>query len=189
MSPKLSTSVSTTIDSHCQHISPKGNRCHMLIDATHRPANGARRPTLCAYHADRLRASIPAVAPEALAAELLGDIDDFSTAGSVNLFLGNLVKQLARKRIARRDAIALAYISQRLLNSLPALEREVEAENEAEEEAEEEAESVEFARRLRQRSRELASLGNQQSTTGAAVARPDAGTAAGPSKDNAGRPS
>src|SRR5712692_2282210 len=132
MSPKLSTSVSTTIDSHCQHISPKGNRCHMLIDATHRPANGARRPTLCAYHADRLRASIPAVAPEALAAELLGDIDDFSTAGSVNLFLGNLVKQLARKRIARRDAIALAYISQLLLSSQTAMAKEATAERETE---------------------------------------------------------
>ncbi len=189
MSPKLSTSVSTTIDPHCQHISPKGNRCHMLIDATPRPSNGAARLTLCAYHADRLKATLPIVDPEVLAAELLGEIDDFSTAASVNLFLGNLVKLLARKRIARRDAIALAYISQLLLNSLPALVREVEAENEAEEEAEEEAESFEFARRLRERSRELASLSNQQSTTGAAVARPDAGTAAGPSKDNARRPS
>jgi len=140
----------------------------MLIDQNHRPANGAARPTLCAYHADRLRASVPVVDPEVLAADLLGEINDFSTAGSVNLFLGNLVKQLARKRIARRDAIALAYISQLLLNSLPALERELEAENEAEEEAEEEAENVEFARRLRQRSRELAALGAKQSTGSAA---------------------
>src|SRR6266851_5892005 len=174
MSPKLSTSVSTTIDSHCQHISPKGNRCHMLIDATHRPANGARRPTLCAYHADRLRASIPAVAPEALAAALLGDIDDFSTAGSVNLFLGNLVKQLARKRIARRDAVALAYISQLLLNSLPALVREVEAE----EEAETEAEITRFNALLRQQNRELAAHRNQRATNSAQAAAPDAGTGA-----------
>jgi hypothetical protein len=173
MSPKPRTSTSTTIDSHCQHISPKGNRCHMLIDQNHRPANGAARPTLCAYHADRLRASVPPVDPEALAADLLGDIDDFSTAGSVNLFLGNLVKQLARKRIARRDAIALAYISQLLLNSLPALERQLEAENEAETEVE----NVRFARRLLQQNRELASLGAQQSTGSATVARPDAGTA------------
>jgi hypothetical protein len=59
--------------------------------------------------------------PEVLAADLLGEIDDFSTALSVNFFLGNLAKQLARKRIARRDAIALAYISQLLLNAFPAL--------------------------------------------------------------------
>ena len=173
MSAKSSTSVSTTIDHHCQHISPKGNRCHMLIDQNHRPANGAKRPTLCAYHAGRLRATVPAVDPEALATELLGEIDDFSTAGSVNLFLGNLVKQLARKRIARRDAVALAYISQLLLNSLPALVREVEAENEAEHEAE----SVRIARRLRERSRELASLRDPPLTENAAVAPRDGGRA------------
>src|SRR5260370_38207809 len=61
MSQKLSTSVSTVVDSQCQHLSPKGNRCHMLIDNHHRPANGAQRPTLCAYHAERLRVGIPAV--------------------------------------------------------------------------------------------------------------------------------
>src|SRR6267378_3915405 len=121
MSPKLSASVSTGIDSHCQHISPKGQRCHMLIDQHHRPSNGAARPTLCAYHADRLRATVPAVDPEVLADELLTDINSFTTADEVNLFLGNLVRQLARKRIAGR----------------------------------------------RQRSSELASLGNQQSTSAA----------------------
>src|SRR5260370_18482666 len=117
MSQKLSTSVSTVVDSQCQHLSPKGNRCHMLIDNHHRPANGAQRPTLCAYHADRLKAAGPAVDPEVLAAELLTDIDSFTTADEVNLFLGNLVRQLARKRIARRDAIPLAYISQLILTS------------------------------------------------------------------------
>lgn len=132
MSPKPSNSVSTTIDSHCQHISPKGNRCHMLIDQNHRFPNGAQRPTLCAYHAGRLRASVPVVDPEVLAADLLGDIDTFTTADEVNLFLGNLVKQLARKRISRRDAIALAYISQLILTSQTAMAREEAAEQEAE---------------------------------------------------------
>ncbi len=159
MSPKLSTSVSTTVDSHCQHISPKGQRCHMLIDQNHRPANGAKRPALCAYHADRLNATVPVVDPEVLATELLRDIDTFTTADEVNLFLGNLIRQLARKRIARRDAIALAYISQLLLTSQTAMAREEAAENEAG--------SISFAHRLLQRSHELASLGNQQSTGGA----------------------
>ena len=66
--------------------------------------------------------------PEVLADDLLGDIHDFSTPASVNPFLGNLIKQLACKRIARRDAIALAYISQLLLNSFPALEKAAAAE-------------------------------------------------------------
>jgi len=104
----------------------------MLIDDSHRAQNGARRPTLCAYHADRLRATVPAVDPEVLAAELLGDIDSFTTADEVNLFLGNLVRQLARKRIARRDAIALAYISQLLLSTQTAMAKEIAAEKEVE---------------------------------------------------------
>src|SRR5258708_13499379 len=101
MSPKPSTSTSTSVDLHCQHISPKGNRCHMLIDQIHRPANGAARPMLCAYHADRLRASVPPVDPELLAAELLGDIDTFTTPDRGNLFPGTLVKQPPPNPITR----------------------------------------------------------------------------------------
>lgn len=104
--------------------------------------------------------------PEVLAAELLGEIDDFSTARSVNFFLGNLAKQLARKRIARRDAIALAYISQLLLNSLPALERHLDAEQEAEKDAE----IARINASVRQQNRELAARRNQQATNGAQVA-------------------
>jgi hypothetical protein len=164
MSPKSSTSTGPTVDSHCQHISPKGQRCHMLIDQNHRPANGAQRPMLCAYHADRLRATVPVVDPEVLAAELLDDINSFTTADEVNLFLGHLVRQLARKRIARRDAIALAYISQLILTSQTAMAKE----RAADEDAGEEEELAGIVAGLRRTSRELASVGNQQSTGAAA---------------------
>jgi len=116
------------------------------------------------------------VEPEILAAELLAEINDFSTARSVNFFLGNLAKQFARKRIARRDAIALAYISQLLFNSLPALERQLDAEQEAEEDAE----IARINTRIRQQNRELAARRNQQASNSAQAAAPDAGTAAGP---------
>jgi hypothetical protein len=89
----------------------------------------ADHKSLCSYHLRQAAGAEPD--PEAVAAELLGSIEDFSTADSVNLFLGNLLKQLAAKRIERRDAIALAYISQLLLNSLPPLKREQEAEDDA----------------------------------------------------------
>ena len=164
MSANLSTSVSATVESHCQHISPKGQRCHMLIDANHRPTNGTARPPLCAYHADRLRASVPIIDPEVLAAELLTDIDSFTTADEVNLFLGNLVRQLARKRIARRDAIALAYISQLILTSQTAMARE----RADEPEVVNETELAHLIAGLRKRSSELASPGNQQSAGAAA---------------------
>jgi hypothetical protein len=127
MSAKPGIPVTALIDRQCQHISPKGRRCHMLIDEHHRPPNGARRPALCAHHAARLKASLPVVDPDVLAAELLRDVDNFTTADEVNILLGNLVKQLARKRISRRDAIAMAYISQLLLNSLTAMAKEDEA--------------------------------------------------------------
>jgi hypothetical protein len=181
MSPKPSTSASTTVDSHCQHISPKGNGCHMLIDNHHRPANGAKYPTLCAYHADRLKATVPAVDPEVLAAELLGDIDSFTTADEVNLFLGNLVKQLARKRIARRDAIALAYISQLLLTSQTAMAREAIAENEGEDLYRHLVQGLSHARN--------SSLSGQQSSDNAAATCSDAGRPAGLSTDHERRAS
>lgn len=126
MSAKHNTPVSANADSYCQHISAKGRRCHMLIDKHHRSPSGEKRPPLCAYHANLLKAGSPAPDPEVVAAELLGSIVDFSTADAVNLFLGNLLKQLARERIARRDAVALAYVCQLLLNSLSALKRESE---------------------------------------------------------------
>jgi len=109
---------------HCHHISPRGRRCHMLLDQNQISSNGNAGPSLCAYHAMRTKLIHAAPEPEALAAELLGGIRNFSTPDSVNRFLGNLVKQLARKRIARRDAIALAYVSQLLLNTFPAMQRQ-----------------------------------------------------------------
>ncbi len=96
--------------------------------------------------------------PEVLAAELLDDINSFTIADEVNLFLGNLVRQLARKRIARRDAIALAYISQLILTSQTAMARQ----RADEPKAANEAEFVRLIAGLRQKSSELASLGNQQ---------------------------
>jgi hypothetical protein len=170
MSAKSVTAVNDTIDHQCQHISPKGNRCHMLIDQNQRLANGAHRSTLCAYHADRLKAAVPVVDSEVLAAELLDDINSFTTADEVNLFLGNLVRQLARKRIARRDAIALAYISQLILTSQTAMAREEAARIEAEEEAEHDR----LIAALRRRSQPPASPGSAQSV----------GAAPEPGKDN-----
>jgi hypothetical protein len=42
----------------------------------------------------------------------------------VNTFLGNIATALARKRIARSDAVALAYVNQLVLNSQAAIECE-----------------------------------------------------------------
>ncbi len=107
--------------SSCHHIDARGYRCRMLC---------APNYSLCIQHAQRLSRLKPD--DDAVAAELLSSIEDFTTAASVNLFLGNLTKQLVRKRITRRDAVALAYLSQLLLNSLSAMNREDALNEEAE---------------------------------------------------------
>lgn len=102
-------------DSHCQHISPRGQRCRMLRAADHH--------SLCSYHVRNALSVGPNI--ESLAADLIGSLKSFSTVESVNQLLGHLVIQLARKRIERRDAVALAYICQLLLNSLTPLKKEL----------------------------------------------------------------
>jgi hypothetical protein len=121
MPAKPVSPIAANTSPHCSHINSRGQRCRML------PAHGS---AFCAFHFRQAQAVQPD--PEVLAADLLRDIEDFSTAASINAFLGNLVRQLARKRITRRDAIAFGYLSQLLLNSLPALDRQDEAEKDAE---------------------------------------------------------
>ncbi len=85
--------------------------------------------SLCPHHLNRLKAE-RAKNDQAVAAALLADIDDFSTPSSVNLFLGNLLKELVHKRVRRRDAIAQAYLCQLLLNTFPHMLRVLDDEDE-----------------------------------------------------------
>ena len=101
----------------CQHVNARGHRCRMFASSGH--------DSLCPHHLNQLKAA-RLKNDQAVAAELLGPIKDFSSSSSVNLFLGNLLKQLVLKRVRRRDAIAQAYICQLLLNTLPHIQRELE---------------------------------------------------------------
>jgi hypothetical protein len=98
----------------CSNIDARGGRCRMLTTRLDNP--------LCPHHSrkhlSRLRRQ-----QEADARKLLGDVDDFSTPDSVNIFLGNLLRQMALKRVDRLDAIAMAYVGQLMLNSYGPLER------------------------------------------------------------------
>lgn len=82
---------------------------------------------LCPHHLGRLQAE-RAKNDEAVA-ELFGPLDDFCSPANVNLFLGNLLKLMARKKIDRRDALAQAYVCQLLLNTFPHMRRELESAN------------------------------------------------------------
>jgi hypothetical protein len=127
----------------CQHLTRAGHRCHMPLSAGH--------PSLCTHHlrvakreaaryaettrlnADHLSFDNSAgdtqldasrLNRETVANELLAGAENLSTPASVNLFLGNLLKQVAHDRISRKNAIAMAYISQLLLNSISVMQRE-----------------------------------------------------------------
>ncbi len=124
MSQQSSKPCSTN-HSRCRYSTVDGRRCRLRVLDD--------QSGLCFRHVRLNQSQASAPDPEALAAELLGSIEDFQTAEAVNLFLGNLLKQLAAQRIERRDAIALAYISQLLLSSLPALDRQRAEERQARE--------------------------------------------------------
>lgn len=101
-------------DRFCRHVSQAGRRCRYRL--------AERHSTFCDKHARPRRGSQEEA--DAIAEELLDSVEDFTTAASVNIFLGNIAVQLARKRIARTDAVALGYLSQLMINSQVAMGRE-----------------------------------------------------------------
>ena len=105
----------------CQHISPRGQRCRML--------RASEAELFCLHHLRKAASTL--LDPEALAAELFHDIESFVSANEINTLLGNVVRQLARKRIERKDALAIGYLSQLLLSSLLVMRREQQAVQEA----------------------------------------------------------
>jgi hypothetical protein len=60
-----------------------------------------------------------------LAATLIGDTQEFTSAVAINRSLGELYKLLARDEIAPRRAAVMAYTGSLLLRTLPAIEHEL----------------------------------------------------------------
>ena len=120
----MSLENQSSLHPSCQHINARGHRCRMLAAPPRKSSADEPQPLLCPYHSARRTARAALPDPEALARELLRGVHQFSDAASVNRFLGNLLRQVARRRIPRRDALALAYISQLLINTLSPLQKE-----------------------------------------------------------------
>ena len=97
----------------CRHIDRLNRQCRLST---------IPNLELCPHHA-RLLEKQHQRHNDNTAAELLGELTDFSTPDAINALLGNLVRQLARKRIARLDAIAIAYVAQLLLGSIASMDR------------------------------------------------------------------
>jgi hypothetical protein len=106
---------------HCQHISPRGQRCRML--------SASDQDSFCAHHLRQAARYQPDDA--ALAAELLNSTGNLASVGDVKAFLGNVVKLRARKLIDRKDAVAFGYLSQLLLCTLHGMEKLSDEERDA----------------------------------------------------------
>jgi hypothetical protein len=67
-----------------------------------------------------------------LATTLTANLHEFKSAESINDFLSRLLLALAHDRISPRRAAVLAYITNQLLRTVAAIERENDRQNEAE---------------------------------------------------------
>ena len=116
MSSQPANSCSANELPRCQHRFANGKRCRTLlpdVDAA-----------FCKLHAQlpENQCEDPAV-PAALTAGL----DDFKSADSINEFLSRLLRLLANNKISPRRAAVLAYITNQILRTVAAIDREAEA--------------------------------------------------------------
>ena len=104
---------SNSVPLHCQHRTASGRRCRMAISDSD--------SGLCSKHAaDRQRELDQAD----LASALIGDIQEFRDALTINHSLGELYKLQARNKITPRRAAVMAYTCNLLLRTLPAIARD-----------------------------------------------------------------
>ncbi len=97
----------------CTHRTANGRRCQMPFAPNH--------TSLCAQHALQ---ELQLHDSKLITEEILGPLDDFRSAYAVNRALGKLFTLTSENRIPVRSAVALAYIGQLLLQSLPPLRDE-----------------------------------------------------------------
>ncbi len=105
----------------CAHLFPNGRRCRLHPTTAN--------PNFCPAHAP-LPANQPDAAPHPseVASTLTANLDDFTSAVQINDFLSRLLLLLAQDKISTRRAAVLAYITNQLLRTLPAIAKEEDAE-------------------------------------------------------------
>jgi len=116
MTPESSSVLTISPLLHCQFRFPSRRFCRLPI--------ADNDSSLCFKHADQQRKERDLAE---LASALTGKSEGFQTAAGINHSLGELYKLLADNKIAPRRAAVLAYISNLLLHTLPAMDRETAA--------------------------------------------------------------
>ena len=102
----------------CRHFTADGTRCRLPILDT--------RSHLCFRHSALIAAVAqpPQNDSEDLSPDLLPELSEFDSAVDINKFLARLVVLVTKGRISPRRASVLAYITNQLLHSHRAIDRE-----------------------------------------------------------------
>jgi len=113
--------VAAPADSRCQFRYPNARRCRL--------PGSASQSGFCLQHF-RLTMPLPQAPSdfEDLSADLLpGELSEFSSAEDIQQFLSRLLVQVTRGRISPRRASVLAFITNQILHSHRAIQKEVES--------------------------------------------------------------
>ena len=115
MNPQTETPVANpnSVPLHCQHRTASGRRCRMAISESD--------SGLCSKHAADHQKELDQAD---LASALIGDIQEFRDAVTINHSLGELYKLQARNKINPRRAAVMAYTASLLLRTLPVIARD-----------------------------------------------------------------
>jgi len=113
MTQQFAKSSSINDSARCNYRFPNGMRCRLV---------GFGTQPFCPKHTQP--AAPPPPDPAEIASTLTADLDDFTSAAQINDFLARLLLLLAQDKISTRRAAVLAYITNQLLRTLPAIAKE-----------------------------------------------------------------
>ena len=114
MTQQIANSSSINNSARCTHRFPNSKRCRLYVRT--------RDSAYCSTHAQLPQNQQDS--PET-AASLTADLREFRSAIPINEFLARLLLLLAENKISARRAAVLAYITNQLLRTLPAIDREL----------------------------------------------------------------
>ena len=109
--------------SRCQHRFPNGTQCRFR--------GPELQSGLCLRHfREKFVAALPSSPSDSedLSADLLPELNEFSSGEDVQKFLARLVVQVTRGRVSPRRAAVLGYLTNQLLHSHRAIDKEEENE-------------------------------------------------------------